>query len=385
MEFLVLGFCHTGALLRASLVLVSLNVQRLFSAPKIRGAMEFVLLPSNRGNPRVPVPRTPYVCQQRYDGGPFLSYPIRVGKAEAGAALSDNLDYQRAERVNPTPICDQESFIQTWLYFGLISEFLLANTDDAADNSYETFDISSSHSRAREILGLIYDIIVIHDADQSYVVLDESKLNRFLEIARLRLPEDRDARNNHCDHLLSCLALAHQILASLPRGFNHEVKYSIRALCELFAQTVRSVLSIMGVQRIFGRGWAVGFLDQEAKDSMAAHGWCPSDIARAEAKFLSVQSVNVIRFMDKSLGQSDHSRCTDVACNSYQINMDEYQVGHEEADCLCEELEVDSKDLDPILAKDDCVPLLQFQGGMKSPLFAKSRTPKIIQLHSSNV
>ena len=98
--------------------------------------MEFVLLPSNRGNPPIPIPKTLYVCHQRYDGGPFLSYPTRVGKAEASVAFFDMMNYQRAERVNPTPLHDKEYFIQTWLYFGFICEFLCANSKDDPNDSF---------------------------------------------------------------------------------------------------------------------------------------------------------------------------------------------------------------------------------------------------------
>ena len=43
--------------------------------------MEFLLLPTHRGDPPIPVPRTPYVCKERYDGGPWISYPERQGKS----------------------------------------------------------------------------------------------------------------------------------------------------------------------------------------------------------------------------------------------------------------------------------------------------------------
>lgn len=65
--------------------------------------MEFLLLPHK---PTIPLPKAPYICHQHYDGGSFLSYPARVGKAEAGAASFDLMNYQRAERVNPTPLRD---------------------------------------------------------------------------------------------------------------------------------------------------------------------------------------------------------------------------------------------------------------------------------------
>jgi hypothetical protein len=87
--------------------------------------MEFALLPIHRGDPPIPIPRTPYVAIQRYNGGPWLTYPERKGKLK-GMLLEngqlDAIEYSRAEQVQPTPIKERVAFFQTWLYFGLIAE-----------------------------------------------------------------------------------------------------------------------------------------------------------------------------------------------------------------------------------------------------------------------
>ncbi|KAG0651411.1 hypothetical protein D0Z07_1659 [Hyphodiscus hymeniophilus] len=317
--------------------------------------MEFLLLPANSGNSLIPIQRTPYVCQQRYDGSPFLSYPRRVGKAEAGAALSDLMNYRRSERVNPTPIREQESFVQTWLYFGFIAEFLCANSKEGTPNSLKP-------EGSQEIIDQLYGMLVVQEGETSYVSLDDNKLNELLAIARSRLPESREALIEHYEHLLNCIAHAHPIFSSLPRDFNHTVKYATAALFELVAQAIRSVMSLLGIPRVFGRDWADGYLNEESKKSMMHHGWCPSDIARAEAKFLSIQAMHVIRMLDKSLPKRDHSQCTDVACNIYQIDMNNYNSAHEEPGCLCKDLVIQPQRLDEILQKEDRVPLLCVTG-----------------------
>ena len=97
---------------------------------------------------------------------------------------------------------------------------------------------------------------------------------------------------------------------------------------------------------------------------MRTHGWCPSDIARAEAKYLSIQSLFLVRMLDKSLPRRDHSQCTDSFCNLYQINMGEYEARHQHEGCSCEQLEVDSDHLSEILRKDNCYPLLRLEGDL---------------------
>ena len=61
----------------------------------------------------------PYICREPYDGGPFLTYPVRMGKThvlpKAGAPPG---------QCDSTPTRDLEEFFQAWLFFGLINEFL---------------------------------------------------------------------------------------------------------------------------------------------------------------------------------------------------------------------------------------------------------------------
>ena len=97
---------------------------------------------------------------------------------------------------------------------------------------------------------------------------------------------------------------------------------------------------------------------------MRKNGWCPSDITRAEAKYLSVQTLFLISMMDKSLPKRDHSQCTDSSCNIYQINMGEYVPCHQQEGCSCKELEVDTDQLNKVLKKKDCYPLLRLDGDL---------------------
>lgn len=63
--------------------------------------MEFILRPKD---PPVPVPKTPYVCQERYDALPFLSYPAQKGKPGGSEASFDFMEHSRHETLYPTPI-----------------------------------------------------------------------------------------------------------------------------------------------------------------------------------------------------------------------------------------------------------------------------------------
>jgi hypothetical protein len=127
--------------------------------------MEFILLPHD---PIAPISKTPYVCHERYDGLPFLSYPVRKGKVNADA-WSNPTEYHHYKRVNPTSTRDQESFIQTWLYFGLIAELLSANSQDFQDFPTQAVETSVERISPEELINAIYDTLVVHDSNKSYI------------------------------------------------------------------------------------------------------------------------------------------------------------------------------------------------------------------------
>ena len=74
------------------------------------------------------------MCEKAYDGGPFLTYPVRDNRSEiipdAGQAGGNPL--REHERLHPTPNKEFEAFCQTWLFFGLINE-VLGNICQSAD------------------------------------------------------------------------------------------------------------------------------------------------------------------------------------------------------------------------------------------------------------
>jgi hypothetical protein len=316
--------------------------------------MEFHLLPIHRGNPPIPVPKTPYVASERYDGGPWLSYPARKGKLEnmLKDGSLDVIEYARSERVNPTPLNEIESFFQTWLYFGLIAEFTGANCDDDAG-------IDRSENDA---LNQLYKIVLVEDG--SFVRLDRQCLDEFLVAGRGKISKDVEVRKAHYNHLAECLSYAYSCATQFPPEFNHAVRCSIAALGELFMTTINFAFEMLGLP-LFGRDWKTGFLNEDMKASMVAHGWCPSDVARAEAKYMHIQTLFIACMLDRSLPPRNHSRCTASACNLYQINNGTYKEQHEDVGCNCDQLVVPESAITPLpLFKEGKFPLLLLKGDL---------------------
>src|SRR5580698_1881728 len=86
--------------------------------------MELLLLPHSPTSQR---DKVPYVCWERYDGLPFLGFPERKGYSKSAQILEN---FEAYENLHPMPVAEQQSFFQTWLFFGLLSELFSGNATD---------------------------------------------------------------------------------------------------------------------------------------------------------------------------------------------------------------------------------------------------------------
>ncbi|KIN08693.1 hypothetical protein OIDMADRAFT_175455 [Oidiodendron maius Zn] len=334
--------------------------------------MEFSLSPFYQGKSSS-VRRVPYLCKERYDGSSWASYPSRQGRAVF--SLTEGVAFNQIEaihfmRVNTISLAEQESFLQTWLYFGLIAEFLGANStfnssdSDLVDNN--SLSISPTVMSAKDIFDIIYDTVLVQDGESMFVVLDDAGLQKFVDITVSSMPKEPEAQMARYLHLNRCLAHAQVILITAPKDVSHNIRFSIAAVGEVFMSFIIISLGPRNDPKVTARPWANHYLDDEVNLSMIQNGWCPSDISRCMSLFSSFQSLNVINKMDKSLPPREHTSCTDFVCHAYQINMDKYQVGHLGDGCECgETLVVDSEELTRILFQGDQIPLLRIVGGLQ--------------------
>lgn len=236
--------------------------------------MEFNLSPLHIGDDSTPVSKTPYVADEQWTGGKWISYPAEKGKSYfPDGGSTDLTSYFRAERLNPTPTREQESFLQTWLYFGLICQFIGIN--------FGTGNARTANTKTT--IDKVYSLILKAEDGQNFVKLDEDGLRILRDIGLSQLPEDRESRKAHYDQMIVCLSCTHAISGGLPPDFDYMVKYSIASLGEVFTQTVNFALDRLQLPKTFGRIWSDGLLDADSKATMRNRGWCPSGIARAEA------------------------------------------------------------------------------------------------------
>jgi hypothetical protein len=302
--------------------------------------MNVLILPKN---PTSTITRVPYISSERYDGGPFLTYPQRKGK-ECNVYGQLEISPQGSQGTVPTN--ELGSFVQTWLYFGLLFEFIEGIEQLANDN----------------VLEWIYDNFLAKDEDGTYL---DSKLiiSPVLNLWHWKPQyQEINACKQKCDHLFECLKLTFGKLRLSSQDLDHRISYSIAALAECLTTFVFYVSKIQNNALIHPIPWGVGFLTAEVGKEMLAAGWCPSDIESVKLKYFSLQTLHILSKMDRLNSAHGHTRCNRHQCFLYQID-DNYEVAHNSEKCRCSMLVVDLDAVIAALEKPNVIPLLKILPG----------------------
>ncbi|KAI9735787.1 MAG: hypothetical protein M1818_006396 [Claussenomyces sp. TS43310] len=262
--------------------------------------MEHFLLPQDPSSSPVKVP---YVCQEPYDGGPFLEYPIRKKKSWL---LPDTenprfMPYRLREVLHPTPTREQEAFLQTWLFFGLLHTL-----------QGETFDAE--------------DYIVTATSNPKLRYISTSKMLPNLDDARRR----RTIPATDADKKKQLEQVSQYLKVAMNAGIN-------------------------GPQV---GGFFYNFYNEEIRAEMRRNGWCPCDIARVVDKFQHFQTLYFVSKMKRIDSVLDHERCTSELCALYQTDREAYRTKHCQQGCNCPDASINPATVSAILRRGN-IPLLR--------------------------
>ena len=210
-------------------------------------------LPVPRNSPKLEIVR--YVCSKPYDGGSFLGYPTRENKPHGMPSADDgagSLSYLRYERLHPTPNNELEDFFQTWLFFGLIHEFMgeLCNSD--------TF---------------------VRKLEDGTVVLSTSALPGIVDqwVASIK----SGSSSLSYDHIAQCLHRVSATLRAAGPAFDPNIKLSITSIGELleFAANESFGIEHLTVDNKCPASWRGMIVDEYWEGLLQQQaGWCPSQI-----------------------------------------------------------------------------------------------------------
>jgi Heterokaryon incompatibility protein (HET) len=294
--------------------------------------MDHLLLPKDHVPPISD--KVPYVCTEKYDGKQFLSYPKRNDKPwlELPGGDLPYMTYAVSENIRLIEQKEQERFLQTWLFFGLLHEML---GDSYCERDFIVQDPNSPESKFLSTVNLLPKLeLVWGNLSHSQIGQPQTSAPRrpkgMVEISK----EDEKV---HYDHIRSCLRLCSIICAEAHPDFDRRIKYCISSVCELVAHAAMRAFNRWDDMQL----WASRFYENETKEQMLRAGWCRSDVARAIDKFSSMQTFHLLSRIDKREILRDHQGCTLEKCTSYQIKLDEYHTRHWRPDCNCDDISPD--------------------------------------------
>lgn len=190
--------------------------------------------------------RVPYLCQEEYDGLAFSDYPVRKGWQDAHSRA---LDLSRRSRD------DQSAFLQTWLFFGMLTEVFgvpVSTQDFVKDDQVTTERLSEYTLRWHERL------LSMSGARRQECHITAQQCLRTVR-----------------DH---CLTLLDETTSDCP--LNPEIRLSVRILGESLSQTKHWIwMSILGHN-------PPGYIDVRSKwgpskllgEMLLEKNWCPNHI-----------------------------------------------------------------------------------------------------------
>ena len=285
--------------------------------------MEHLHLPKNLS---IPGPDyVPYVCTEDYDGGPFLTYPIRQGKSYILEAASEQ---QYRAVVIPMPTAELEAFVQTWLFFGLLKEIL---GDRCSTSQFISISDSPSPAPPRRLNTNLLGLMV-KDWLNHVVSSDKSK----------------DEKQAQYDHIAECLQLTLRVLNALRYSWrpdlNRQMIASIASVAELLEAATNQAYGIenFASQNKCPGTWA-HFLrdDPRSTELMKRHGYCPSEVHRIRNTFMMLSTTYFLTYMDRVDPVLNHEHCNDHECLSLVNNLGPREVKHRTKDCYCCDTTVD--------------------------------------------
>ena len=230
------------------------------------------------------------------------------------------LTYNGAE----TTDAHKQSFLQTWLYFGLLREFV--GDELFAEKAADLVEVGSD-GKPYLTTRHLEDIVKAWSAK----IVSEP----WASVSTKFLPW-RD-HLNHC--LLKVRDTALRIKALDPDLLDPLIMMSIAALAEYLMQALNDICIRKNFETPVEQTWRVhGTVDfgQPIRDLMLKQNWCPHDVERFDVE---IRFVGVLWFyanLDPPRSTKDHSRCSPNDCVAMQTSKDNYALTHWTADCSCD-------------------------------------------------
>ncbi|EXJ80019.1 hypothetical protein A1O3_08305 [Capronia epimyces CBS 606.96] len=263
----------------------------------------------------------PYLCTEDYDGEDFETFPAR--KHWTIERRFTVIVFACRERL-VTEHSEVGSFLQTWLYFGLLNQFLEKPVD------VKLFQREAGGGKVlftSKRLGDIISAWTVQTMEQDWSMYENNlrtwkdRLYGYLLTARdivLRVVHSLDGQP---ENILSCVCLSIAVLG----------EYLNYALKDMFIKR--------GLESPVMQNWqSVDWADCGGPivTIMQRNGWCPNKLAYFDAEDLkSIGKLWYSANMKPPNAEKSHARCSEEQCQLLQVDLREYRTCHTREGCEC--------------------------------------------------
>ncbi len=288
----------------------------------------------------------PYVCQEEYDGGEFMTYPSRrrgsLPNLHTVGHFPGQLLYSHQMQLASLSKHEIESFYQTWLFFGLI----------------------------HEILGSLYvaeDLIyTCEDAGHCSKAVSTSKLTVALDewVARVQAGTVQPpVTYSHIAQAL-CLTCAALSVQAVRSKLDPILKLSLASLGQTLTYAANKAFNIIDIvhDNKCPMIWCELLDGDYWQRRLLAQGWCVTESKLILDTTLSLQTLHFLACLDKTDSKQSHVGCDLRQCTAYQNDLGRYRTQHVSKDCHCEDLSIEPEALCNIL-ETSALPLIRVRPG----------------------
>ena len=305
-------------------------------------------LPKRTGQEKSLFPAIPYLCQDRYDEGPFLDYPHRSGlpdlKIEGSFRMNPSLSLAKQRFLAAVPRAELEPFLQKWLFFGLLSEVLgdLYRHEDFVTTSL--------------------------DGESENTIVTTADLLSRLEEWEARITQDMGSATAVYEHIAECLNLAHACLKIQHLALNNDFKLHLASVAEIIGYAASKACNVAWSDNPRRSLIPINWDDTISEDFrrsvlLERSNCCPSQMQMLFQHFISLQALSFVASCFHEDGvQWDHASCDGIICRAGDLVTSGQITRHVNDSCGCQFLSVD-EDLLADCLKKGCLPLLRIKEG----------------------
>ena len=302
-------------------------------------------LPQRLGQSKSIFPPIPYLCQHKYDEGPFLDYPQRLGLPRmvitATFRINPTLSHASTETMKTMSLADVQRFLQNWLFFGLLHEIL--------GNLYCHEDYLTTSL----------------DSETEKTVVTTLNLVSRLEEWEVKLTQDNRSLRSVYEHLAACITLAYASLKLDYPTFDHDLKFHLASVIEVLSYAINKACDVAWTDSPLRSMLPIHWEDVISEDFRRAvllerSHCCPSQMEMLTRHFSSLQALSFVAacFNEDSV-RLHHASCDHYACRARSSDAD--RMPHHVSDsCQCQFLHVDENRLVECLEKGS-LPLLRIR------------------------